>query len=323
MSTQLGSSDLRKLFDDQLPKPRRVSFSFIFGLTGSLCSVLGLLASLIFFDQELASIIYTIYLIAFVSVLIAYIVLKELSKEHRYSQTVYYIHYVNHILRDYFGDITDEKSTEIGVLTSEILTAIANCFSIITGRICRALLVELKPDKSLVTIARCLRSKRINQRSEKNAPQLKGNTRFYNLWYALEGCTRFYHCNNLPKAWKLRKYDDSLFAEYGSPEPRQFLNISWVTEWHLSYKSIIVLPIRFLKKFVPPQENGEDPQPEWKFWGFLQIDCNSRGVFDSKLATELGLAFADLFYTFFIQTDTRLNLLSLRKEGINAGTREE
>jgi hypothetical protein len=128
-------------------------------------------------------------------------------------------------------------------------------------------------------------------------------------------------CNNLLKEWKLHKYKNTSFnkPEVREPELKTFLGYSYVANWNLPYKSTLVLPIRYLKEFIPPSKDDGKPNMrinllkrfsiptndgdkltmKWKFWGFLCIDCNSRNVFHKDLAPELGLAFADLLYIFF------------------------
>jgi len=82
----------------------------------------------------------------------------------------------------------------------------------------------------------------------------------------------------------------------------------------LQYKSTIVLPIRYFSEFKPPKQvlpperlPPKSSYPEWKFWGFLCIDCNSRNIFDPEFAPELGGAFADILYIFLTQTKILLD----------------
>jgi hypothetical protein len=227
---------------------------------------------------------------------------REFSKKHRYSQTLCYVHFINHILRDKFAVIEEgEELGDIEDFVEDILSQISACYTLVTAKPCRVCLKELKPDKIVTTSRRCSLSQTTNTRPDRTEHHLDKNTDFYNLWYAKEGCLRYYMCNNLLKEWRLHKYRNTSFDKpaVGKPKLKTFLGYSYVSNWNLPYKSTLVLPIRYLKKFSPPRKSDNKPKMEWKFWGFLCIDCNSRCVFHKDLAPELGLAFADLLYIFF------------------------
>ena len=294
-------------FKKQLPKPYRWRGIELINFIGSMCSISAVLVAIFFLKPSTAVIVNNIALILLVFFLIGFTIIREFSKSHRYSQTVYYQHFVNHVLRNFFCELKNNANPDICELTSDILTTISQCFSMVTGKPCRACLKEIKPDLDLtiVTAERCLHSRETQSRNDqKTTHPLAENTDFYNLWYATKGCVRYYICNDLIKAWKKREYKNSSFKVLGDPKVCEpLLNFTFARNCNLPYRSTIVLPIRYLKKFEPPELNSNTVPSDWDFWGFLCIDSNSRNVFDSRLAPELGLAFADLLHLLFSETN--------------------
>ena len=61
----------------------------------------------------------------------------------------------------------------------------------------------------------------------------------------------------------------------------------------LNYRSIMVIPIRYIQRLDP--DTPKTRTPHWNYWGFLRVDCNTRNVFDPRLSPELGGMFAALF----------------------------
>lgn len=298
------AKDLRELYTKNLPKYKKITFNDAFSLLGSSASILALIVFL-FLDENSGSKIYPFFLVFIVVLLVSYSVKKAFSKEHRYAQTVFFTHHANHIVRDFFSILQTGKPVELKDTVEEILSTVANCFSIITGRLCRACIKDLGSDNVLRTTARDNRSKVFKNSPPEydNLHTLKENTDFYNLWYAKDSCFRYFFCNDLPKKWRLRRYENTSFKIYGEPKIQNIMGISWTTNWKLPYKSTIVFPIRYLEEFIPPIEDGQKVPSQWKTWGFLCVDCQSKNVFDSRYAPELGLAFADLLYTLFSQVD--------------------
>ena len=303
MSSEINSKELETfLFKDQLPKQKLITLPNLIGLLGSICSLLGLIASLIYFKQEIISIIYTIFLVFLVSVLIIYSIWREFSKNHMYAQAIFYCHYINHIIRDFFGEFENLKENNLEEKITDILSAITECYSLITGKQCRTTLREFQEDKTIKIRARCRKSKIYSRNTdyEERTFPLKENLPYYNLWYGKSGCYRYYFCNNIIRAYKEHKFTSSAFEKYGKPYVSNLLGISRVSNWKLPYRSVIITPIRFLAKYTPPEESKQGVIPaEWNYWGFLSIDCKSKNVFDERFATELGLAFSDLLYVLF------------------------
>lgn len=304
-------------YREQLPKATKPRFEIIFVYVAGSASILGIIFSpYLFPDQDsLRTIIYSIFLVSLVFILFIHVYLQSRRKLHRYSEAILFTHYVNHLVRDHIANI-QKCDTSINVfddILEEILDAIAQCFSMLLGKRCRSCIKTLNDDFRVNTYKRDRISKKLSARYDdpKEGHFLRENTDFENLWYALEKCSRFYLSNNLLRDWKYKKYKNSSFQTVGEPK---LSRLGYVYNWNLNYRSALVLPIRFFDIFKPPkQECSLEKKPEaqevdqWKFKGFLCIDCNSRNIFDKQYSPELGATFADILYIFFTQTEHFLN----------------
>ena len=241
-------------------------------------------------------------MVALVITVIVHNYIKERKKLHRYAQSVFYTHYVNHIIRNYLAECKNGKFENINLINKKILNAIANCFSMLIGKQCRCSLKVLDSNFNISTPCRDdIGENRVHRTNSSIAHNLHNNSDFYNLWYGTGGCSRFYLQNDLKKLWKSHKYLNSSFEEFGCPEVKQlFGGFSVVVNWNLPYQSTLVFPIRYFERYQPPTSDGEIPD-HWSFLGFLCIDCESKNVFDERYSPELGAAFSDLLYAFITQ----------------------
>jgi hypothetical protein len=314
-------SDETAKWETQLPKKQFISFASFFSYLSGIASIFGLLLTGSFVSQQQVYFVHTIFLLILILSLCAHTYLRDKRKLHRYAQAILYIHYVNHIIRDQVACLTDRDRSGFDLKTTsrDIVNATANCFSLLTSKKCRCSIVELQEDLQMVTTTRdnITENKRERGKYRDRSIKLENCTEFRNLWYSLNGCTRYYLCNDLLSEWKNRKYEHASFIDETPPRFVSFLSIfSFTKDWSLPYRSILVLPIRYVKKFDPPkQQQGDDVKsngrknPElshWNFWGFLCIDCNSRNIFDREFAPELAAAFADCLYILFDQSNYAL-----------------
>lgn len=261
--------------------------------------MIALVGSLFIPNTSTQSMLYTICVLLLVIFLFTYHFIRELSNEHRHAQAVIYLHYINHVYRDFHGEQPRPRLDDAKSFIEDVLNQISSCFTLVTGKACRVCLKELRSDLTLTTPFRCSRSQKTQPANDEQQHRLDQNTDFYNLWHAIEGCIRFYYSNDLPYDYRIRKYENSSFEKQGLPKVRSVLGFSWISYWPLPYRSTLVLPIRYLKSFKPPPVGSTKPTPGWNFWGFLCVDCNSRRVFHDRLSPELGLAFADLLWVVF------------------------
>ena len=308
----MKASQIRDSYRDCLPKLPRVTFGNVFvGVTGC-ASLVGLFVAIRWPNQSASEVLFSGFLILLTLSCLTYTAIQAHKRLHRYSEAVHFYHYVNHTLRDYVAQVVfgEELDRDLADLLADVLTAVATCFSIVTGKQCRCCIKELKKDQEIITARRDnisatqAESQRLLQdKIVKHA--LENNTDFYKLWYAEAGHQRAYLANNLREDFRYGLYKNSSFEVLGEPKISSFLGHTYVKTWTLPYHSALVLPIRYISEFKPPcKKDGEQSEnPQWKYWGFLCVDCKSRNVFDYRYAIELGGAFADLLYSFFVALD--------------------
>jgi len=306
------SDVIQTKFESQLPKLERWSFVTIFNYVAGICSIGGLVgAPFVVSDPNSMSFVFITFLAILVLVLLVHAFLVNRRKLHRYAQSVIFSHYVVHVIRDTLAEIEATQGKHVERATRKILDAIATCFSIIIGKHCRCTIIELVDNTELKVVARDDVSEALNKKRIGKNHLLENNTDFKNLWYALDGCSRYYLCNNLLQEWKVHRYDNSSFDEVGYPSvvATLFGLFSRVANWQLPYRSALILPIRHLTEFAPPK-NSDVLESNWNFYGFLCIDCNSVNVFDNRYTPELGGMYADSLFTFFTQVELTLDQLT-------------
>lgn len=301
--------DIQTKYEGQLPKLEKWSFDRIFGYSTGLASLAGLVgAPFIVQDQNFLSYLYMVFLSFLVVLLILHAILVEKRKLHRYAQVVFHLHFAQHLVRDSVSSLSASKNVNLEKTTEKILDAIANCFSITSGKACRASIVNLNEKFELNVEARdSMSAIKAIPRNKKHL--LADNTDFRNLWYSINGCSRFYLNNNIVKSWIGHEYRNSCFAEHGEPEVKSLFGFTFVKKWPLSYRSALILPIRFVSEFAPPKD-AETLPPHWDYYGFLCIDSISKNSFDERYSPELGSVFADMLYTYFSQSDFILDSLT-------------
>ena len=301
--------EIQTKYEDQLPKIQKLTFDKIFGYITGLASLAGLIgAPFIIKDLSTLNYVYMSFLSLLVLLLLVHALLIEKRKLHRYAQTIFHIHFVQHIIRNSLassskGDFEDD----IKDVTQKILNSVAYCFSFTSGKNCRATIIELKSNFELEVVARDDLSE-IKAKSRTKKHKLEDNTDFENLWYAINGCSRYYLNNNIIRSWLNHKYKNSSLLEEGEPETKSIFGFSYVKNWPLSYRSVLILPIRYISKFSPPNET--QTVANWDYYGFLCIDSISKNSFDERYSPELGAIFADMLYTYYNQKDFILDSLT-------------
>ncbi|MEQ8734707.1 MAG: hypothetical protein RIC29_07270 [Rhodospirillaceae bacterium] len=321
------ASITRQQLKQRLPRFARISFVDVFSIVGTLASVSALTLVFLNVDEwsnSTKDIIFISYLFSIIVFLIAYILIKEHKKLHRYAQAAFHCHYINHVIRDYLSDLRLGRQCDLKVNLIEILDSVSTCFSILTGRRCRASIKEVKSDLTIVTVSRDQLSPNISNLSVVH--ELDENTDFHDIWYGVGGRIRYFLGNNLPTLWRDDQYKNTSFEIYGKPDKFNLLGFSFVRHWNLPYKSTLVWPIRYIPDYQhwPPPKPGlshtnstvPDDRDVPHILGFLCIDCVSASAFDDVYCPELGGSYADALYTLFSQSN---ELEKLRNTKINAG----
>lgn len=294
---------LRAYFQDQLPKVHGFTFERGFHAVAGGASILGLAVPLLATSTAIQTRVYLASLSMLVALFVTHSVLQYRRKLHRFAQVTSHLHYINHIIRDYFLEIRRHDGGIDGI-TKDVLDAVAQCFSILAARRCRACVIELKSDLSLQVMARDRMSGAERNRGEEVPNLLRDNSDFEDLWYRRHGCMRYFLNNNLPLAFTQHRYRNSSFEVLGKPEVVRFLGFTWVRHWRLPYQSALVVPIRYLGDTVSEEPNPAD------YWGFLCIDCGSTRAFEERHLPELACALADALYMLYAQTVVTMDLIT-------------
>lgn len=294
----------RRKFKDQLPKFHPWTVERVLGVFGSIAGIVALAIAFLRLDAISDDTVALILIgeLSLLSVgLILWIYVTSIRKLHRYSQAVFYIHYINHVVRDQVAAIEAGQSADLRELLHEIVDATAQCYSVLTAKRCRCCILEISPEKEVVIV---VRDSITTTQSPNIVPHhLEDNSDFSDIWYGRNGCPRFFYSRNLVKLWRSGRYKNTSFENYGNPETFSLLGMTIVTKWTLPYKSTIVWPLRYIPEGIQwPVLNAANLQqipPEKRpfVWGFLCVDCNSRNRFDAVYAPELGAAIADATFT--------------------------
>lgn len=302
----------RKKYEDQLPKLTRFTWENMLSAAGSVASLAGIYLAVSKWEALTDDDRYfygITYLFALVCALLAFILVRESKKRHRFAQAIYHIHFVNHTIRDYLAGVQIGRHEALSTVLNEIVNAISAGFSIVEGRQCRCSIKEIsrEPRPQLVTKARDAISRVSSVNTQQYDHFLDANTDFLSLWNGAEGNVRFFRGVNLKRMWRRGEYSNSSFQAYGEPKRIDVLGYGVVTNWNLPYNSTMVWPIRYIPdhSYWPPargstnKELGPLERPD--FWGFLCVDADTSRAFGSQQAWELGALFADALYTLFRQ----------------------
>jgi hypothetical protein len=294
----------KRQFDNQMPKWQSWTFERYIALIGGIGSIVALVLTFVkleLLSNDVRIYIFFIEISVFCAGLLLYVYVTSRRKLHRYAQSTYFVHYINHIIRDQIAAIEAGKSAKIPeVLLKDIVDAVANCFSILVGKRCRCCIQEIKSNSDVVTVVRDSITSTQSANTDSKPHNIEDNTDYSNIWYGRNGCPRYFISTDLEKLWSAGKYRNSSFQVYGEPETISFLGFTFVKKWTLPYKATIVWPIRYMPEAAkwPVQDLGSLPSEKRPFvWGFLCIDCRSRNTFDFIYSPELGAAFADAIFT--------------------------
>lgn len=214
------------------------------------------------------------------------------GKKAKYAEAMKAVHDATHAARDaymYLSWCLDERSQfeprYFEEMLSRCLTAISTAFSLVSGVYCRASIKSVGYEEGIgffvSTLARDSASSGRSRsedgdRGKKHA--IKDNTDFRRIYERKASC--FFH-GNLPEA---ENYENTS------------LPTAWSVgqEWPLTYKSTIVLPIRYVYTAHDLETLGiKAGNRDDILYGFLAIDCGARHAFDERYDVELGNAVAD------------------------------
>ena len=130
----------------QIPKFKSLSGFDWFGIVAGTCSIVSLVTAPFLDSPTTASMVHTASLSSILLVVLFLYFAKDRKKLHRYAQAVFYLHYVNHSIRNHLATLQKGNSSNIDGLAEKILDAISECYSILTGKRCRACIKQLNSD---------------------------------------------------------------------------------------------------------------------------------------------------------------------------------
>jgi hypothetical protein len=187
---------------NQLPKFSPWTAERAINLLGAVAGIVGLILVFTKYDDltkdEKSLVVFT-YLVVIILILLAWIYSLTRKRLDKYAQTLFYIHFVNHIIRDHLADLSDDrKAASLTEILRDCVDAIATCYSIITGRMCRVSIKEIK-NLSQGQIITAMRDTISAKRAAGDDGEhfISENTDFENIWTAREGCSRYFRSNNL------------------------------------------------------------------------------------------------------------------------------
>jgi len=220
-------------------------------------------------------------LVGLVLALMAYIFYRETGKKYKLSEYVIFSHYINHIARDL---LVDNKGYSAEETIRDILSAIAESFSIVCNKKCNAS-IKLYNKEGRVELC-------YTDRLYENKGHPEGAvdaTRYTSIKNILSGeSPRYFLSNNLPFDFKNNRYKHPLLEDYKPFSRHRLFKFVLVPQnWPLPFMSTLVVPIRYVD-----DENVNFP----KYYGFLCIDCDGRNSFDQRYYPEMAAATADIIY---------------------------
>jgi len=305
--------DIRREIMLSLPKHTEKGKLYWLHIVGSISSIIGLVAAPIFVyvnqGWECIIVATALSLFAFASLILSARTL--IRSRYRYANVVHFFHYVNHIMRDYIATMIREGTTtplihehtsHLDEELQNIVTAIADCFWVVTGQRCRccikALETKTSPQSSQPLCVRTIARDKVSvlhSHDDSVSHAIVNNTDFCNLMYPTQQYHRGYVANNIPALFLQRAYNNTSIPKDYQPNVNYFQRIR---NWPLPYRSTLVVPIRYISVFLPPKEREEAIPSHWTYWGFLCIDSNHNNVFLDPDLLELAGGFADGIYSF-------------------------
>ena len=122
--------EIQAKYEEQLPKIQKLTFDRLFGYITGLASLAGLIgAPFIIKDLNTLNYVYMSFLSLLILLLLAHAILIERRKLHKYAQTIFHIHFIQHIIRNSLSSKTKNNyEDDIVDVTQKILNSIAYCF---------------------------------------------------------------------------------------------------------------------------------------------------------------------------------------------------
>lgn len=271
-------------YHDQLPKKSPVNFAAYIGVLSGIVTIVT--AGLGNIAQPYAQAIYGWCLIFIVLSLIVFIYIRERGAQYYLSEYIFYSHYMNHIVRDFVADDAVAAPKELLI---KILSAVAESFSVSSGRKCHASIKIYNKKNNEIKYYAYDNSYQIKNGEKDSYPA----SDFQSIVSILNvDNPRYYLSNNIVRDFYQRKYMHPLLKDFKPEYQHHFSGLENTfcvpKNWPLPFRSTLVVPIRFV-----PETNSLD---DYIYYGFLCVDSVSRNLFDKRYHPEMAAAAADLIY---------------------------
>jgi hypothetical protein len=253
---------------------------------------------------------YVIILFAYLGIVVifAFVQSCRYARKSRYAEASRIFHPIAHILRDAMYHVKEMEEPIFERTLERILTALSSGLEIVTGTKVRACIKLLKVDGGITD----LKGLDVEHRKDKiyaetyvqdpnsywpkknysdypyDKDRLSCNSAFCSIF---RGDCDYFLENNIPRAYKRRRYENSSFMIYGK-------GVYGGRAWILPYRSTILWPIRKLLKPITNSLHREPLIETHDVLGFLCVDSASRNVWASRYDTQIGASVADLLYLF-------------------------
>jgi hypothetical protein len=175
----------KQLFKDQLPKYQPWGWERLLTAIGSVAVVVALFITFLKLDHlkdDIQNFIFIIELSVLCGGLILYLWITSRKKLHRFAQAAFFIHYVNHLIRDEVAAAEAGKQVELKALLQDVVDAVAGCFSILTARRARCSIHEIR-EGGYVALTRTE-----SRKSDEKPNSIGDNTDFKCIWYGTHRC---------------------------------------------------------------------------------------------------------------------------------------
>jgi hypothetical protein len=302
------ANELIYKYEQQLPKTNRIKFWVVLSNFSALVTIIGTAITFYAKSITMQEIIYTLYLCILLTLSFIYIIFRESKKQHRYSESVYFIAHSTQLVKDYLREYKHGTVTErdFSTLLDKIVNNVSKCFTLLKGKKCNVCIKTIINNNELECCARDSNSEvRYSENiNNKIKHTIDKNTDFSSICDEKTGSLRYFLCNDIMKKWQIGEYENSSFEIVGMPKRKiNKLNISSIAEWTLDYNSTLVCPIRHISAKDYPNKNYKH------LWGFLCVDSHSSDIFDKNIDPELLYCFSNLIY-MLISTMSEVNELN-------------
>lgn len=322
-SNNIGTKSIAELqdkildrYDARVPRPDAFAKKVLvfFAVAGSVSSLLAIF--LLIFPQVLEDILYFVhseeleaptlsaieyYLILLSLFSLIWAIYRTQSTPRRVSEDVYFAHQASHIVRDFCSLVLvlndDERVIAKEKAIKSILNSCEKAFTLAARRKCSVSIKILNEDDTVITR---FTSDEVAYSVETQEPS--HCLEYSSIREIIGDDSRNYLCNNVWFSFRNGKYEHPALEPYAVQGPflsltRMFLEYLWPPSRPISFRSTLVIPLRYVSGF--PSTASEVYSP-YTYLGFLCVDSKARRAFRPSIITEVGALYADAISSIFL-----------------------